>query len=379
MTGRPFWFRPLSNGVLKRRARKIARITNEFEKNAISGAIATLRCRASCFGFDHSVFSFRWVVNYPFPVEPVAHEVEGVSVALDEPTSEATTPPPAKALNSTASEPPLTVVEPRGGFTFADLGELWRYRELGYFLVLREMKLRYKQTILGVGWSLFQPVATALVFIVFIGWMGKTAEGVPNYVLHVLLGVLPWTYFASALNNAGNSLVANERLVTKVYFPRLLLPLSNVGSATVDFGIALGLIAIVMAWTGVAPAWTIVFAPLAILLLALLATGLGVLLSALIVAQRDFRYLLNFGIQLWMFATPCIYLGRQAVGPRGEQVLALNPMYGIILTFRNLVLGHPMDAHSWQALGFAAFLTVTLLLTGLVYFRRVERTFADTI
>jgi lipopolysaccharide transport system permease protein len=305
--------------------------------------------------------------------------VEGVTVALDEPTSEATSPPPAKALNPIPHEPPLTVVEPRGGFTFADLGELWRYRELAYFLVLREMKLRYKQTILGVGWSLFQPVATALVFIVFIGWMGKTAEGVPNYVLHVLLGVLPWTYFASALNNAGNSLIANERLVTKVYFPRLLLPLSNVGSATIDFGIALVLIAIVMAWTGVAPAWTIVFAPLAIVLLALLATGLGVLLSALIVAQRDFRYLLNFGIQLWMFATPCIYLGRHAVGPRGEQVLALNPMYGIILTFRNLVLGHPMDAHSWQALGMAAFLTFTLLLAGLVYFRRVERTFADTI
>ena len=304
-----------------------------------------------------------------------------MTVALDEPTSEAVTPLPAKALNlvPTAPELPLTVVEPRGGFTFTDLGELWRYRELGYYLVLREMKLRYKQTILGVGWSLFQPIATALVFIVFIGWMGKTSEGVPNYVLHVLLGVLPWTYFASAINNAGNSLIANERLVTKVYFPRLLLPLANVGSATVDFGVSLGLVAIVMAYYGVVPAWTIVFAPFVILLLAMLAVGLGVLLSALIVAQRDFRYLLNFGVQLWMFATPCIYLGRHAVGPRGEQVLALNPMYGIILCFRNLVLGYPMDAHSWQALGLSAFVTLTLLLTGLVYFRRVERTFADTI
>ncbi|MBL8865933.1 MAG: ABC transporter permease [Planctomycetia bacterium] len=306
-------------------------------------------------------------------------EAAGVTVAHDEPIREVLTPPPAKSLILPSTAPPLTVVEPRGGFRFADLGELWRYRELAYFLVLREMKLRYKQTILGVGWSLFQPVATALVFIVFIGWMGKTAEGVPNYVLHVLLGVLPWTYFASALNNAGNSLVANERLVTKVYFPRLLLPLSNVGSATIDFAIALVLVAAVMLYTGVAPSWTIVFAPLAILLLAMLATGLGVMLSALIVAQRDFRYLLNFGVQLWMFATPCIYLGRHAVGPRGEQVLTLNPMYGIILTFRNLVLGYPMDAHSWQALGMASLTTVTLLLAGLVYFRRVERTFADTI
>lgn len=296
-----------------------------------------------------------------------------MTVALNPPANEVLSPAPLPP------ELPLTVVEPRGGFTFADLGELWRYRELGYYLILREMKLRYKQTILGVGWSLFQPVATALVFIVFIGWMGKTSEGVPNYVLHVLLGVLPWTYFASAINNAGNSLIANERLVTKVYFPRLLLPLANVGSATVDFGVSLGLVAIVMAYYGVVPAWTIVFAPFVILLLAMLATGLGVLLSALIVAQRDFRYLLNFGVQLWMFATPCIYLGRNAVGPRTEQVLALNPMYGIILSFRNLVLGYPMDAHSWQALGLSAFITVTLLMAGLVYFRRVERTFADTI
>ncbi|QEL21028.1 ABC transporter permease [Limnoglobus roseus] len=302
-----------------------------------------------------------------------------MSVVVDESASGTVTPLPAKASGPLPHEPHLTVVEPRAGFTLRDLSELWRYRELGYYLILREMKLRYKQTILGVGWSLFQPVATVMVFVVFIGWMGKTAEGIPNYALHVLLGVLPWTYFASAINNAGNSLVANERLVTKVYFPRLLLPLSNVGSATVDFGVALGLVAIVMAWYGVLPGWTVIFAPLVVALLAMLAIGLGVMLSALIVAQRDFRYLLNFGIQLWMFATPCIYLGRHAIGPRGEQVLAVNPMYGIILSFRNLVLGTPMDAHSWFALGMSAVMSVTLLFAGLVYFRRVERTFADTI
>lgn len=303
-----------------------------------------------------------------------------MNVVADPSTSETSTPLPAKAnAIPPPAEPSLTVVEPRAGFTLSDLNELWRYRELGYYLILREMKLRYKQTILGVGWSLFQPIATVMVFVVFIGYMGKTAEGIPNYVLHVLLGVLPWTYFASAINNAGNSLVANERLVTKVYFPRLLLPLSNVGSATVDFGVALGLVALVMAYSGVAPGWSIVFAPLVIGLIAMLAVGLGVLLSALIVAQRDFRYLLNFGIQLWMFATPCIYLGRHAIGPRGEQLLTLNPMYGLILCFRNLVLGHPMDAHSWFALGMSAVMAVTLLLAGLVYFRRVERTFADTI
>lgn len=298
---------------------------------------------------------------------------------LDQPMVES--PPHSDSLEqrSMASEPPLTVVEPRAGFSLADLFELWRYRELGYFLILREMKLRYKQTILGVGWSLFQPLATSLVFIVFIGWMGKTSEGVPNYVLHVLLGVIPWTYFSSSISNAGNSLIANERLVTKVYFPRLLLPLSNVGSATVDFCVAVGLIAVMMLYYGYVPAWTILFAPLMIFLLLMLAIGLGVMLSALIVAQRDFRYLLNFGVQLWMFATPCIYLGRNAIGPRAEQILAFNPMYGIILNFRNFVLGYPMDAHAFQALGLSILITVTILMAGLVYFRRVERTFADTI
>src|SRR5436190_19560291 len=173
-------------------------------------------------------------------------------------------------------EPPLTVIEPRAVFSMADLKELWRYRELFYHLTLRELKLRYKQTILGVGWSLFQPLATVLVFVVFIGYMGRTAEGIVHYPLFVLLGVLPWTYFAQSVQNAGNSLVANERLVTKVYFPRLLLPLSNIGSATVDFLVALGLAAIVMAIYGVAPGWSVLAAPFIILLLFLTATGFGV-------------------------------------------------------------------------------------------------------
>jgi lipopolysaccharide transport system permease protein len=305
-----------------------------------------------------------------------------VNVVAEKPGEGIITPPPMKkveTLDSVLHEPHLTVVEPRGGFAFGDLSELLRYRDLAYYLILREIKLRYKQTILGVGWSLFQPMATVLVFVVFIGWMGKTAEGIDNYLLYVLLGVIPWTYFASAINNAGNSLIANERLVTKVYFPRILLPLSNVGAATLDFVVALSLVAVVMAWNGIAPSWTVVFAPLLIGLLTVLAVGLGILLSALIVAQRDFRYLLNFGIQLWMFATPCIYLAPHAIGPRAQQLLTLNPMYGIILNFRHAVLGNPMDSHAWLALGMSLLITATVFITGLAYFRRVERTFADTI
>ncbi len=276
-------------------------------------------------------------------------------------------------------EPRLTIVEPRTGFSMGDASELWRYRELFYYLILRELKLRYKQTILGVGWSLFQPLATALVFVVFIGIMGKANQGIDNYVVFVLLGVLPWNFFASAIQNSGNSLVANERLVTKVYFPRLLLPVSNIGSAMLDFCVGLSIIALAMLFYGVAPGWSIIFAPLIILMLGLTATGIGVLLAALIVAQRDFRYLLAFGVQLWMFATPCIYLMQDSIGPVARKILPLNPVYGLILNFRNLVLGTPMDADAWYALGMSVAIGVILLFGGLIYFRRVERTFADTI
>lgn len=314
--------------------------------------------------------AFRVTGSIPTPV-----------VSSDTPLPNMDTPRPAPGLpmRPEEAEPELIVVEPRTSFSLGDSQELWRYRELFYYLILRELKLRYKQTILGVGWSLFQPIATVMVFVIFIGYMGKTADNVPNYVLYVLLGVIPWTFFSSAMANAGNSLLANERLVTKVYFPRLLLPLSNVGSAFVDFLISCGLIAVTMLYFGVAPAWTIVFAPLILALLFLTATGFGVLLSALIVAQRDFRYLLTFGTQLWMFATPCIYLGPEAVGPAARMILPLNPLYGLIYNLRNLVLGGPMDYFAWYSLAISGTVGLCVLFLGLFYFRRVERTFADTI
>lgn len=291
------------------------------------------------------------------------------------------TAPAALIVNTTEAndELPLTVVEPRAGFSSADVKELWRYRELFYHLTLRELKLRYKQTILGVGWSLFQPLATVLVFVIFIGYMGRTAEGIDHYPLFVLLGVLPWTYFAQAVQNSGNSLIANERLVTKVYFPRLLLPLSNIGSATFDFLVALALVAIVMAIYGIAPGWSVLLLPLLIAMIFLTAVGFGVFFSALIVAQRDFRYLLTFGMQLWMFATPCIYLPANTVGPTARNLLPLNPVYGLVLTFRNCVMGTPMGHYEWYALGVSCGVGLLVLLVGLLYFRRVERTFADTI
>jgi lipopolysaccharide transport system permease protein len=292
------------------------------------------------------------------------------------------TPPPKEAKSSKVNlmeqppEPRLTVVEPRHNWNLADVREIWLFRELLFFLTLRDIKLRYKQTILGIGWSLFQPLATVLVFVVFIGYMGKASEGVPNYLLFVLCGVLPWTYFANATTNAANSLVGNERLVTKIFFPRVLLPASNVGAATFDFLLALLILTVWMIVDGPAPTWRLIFTPMLMLLIGMTAFGFGSMLSALIAVQRDFRYLLNFGMQLWMFATPCIYYSADKLGPTAQKFLPMNPIYGLILNFRNSVMGEPMD---WFSLSVSVAFSVFILGFGLIYFRRVENTMADTI
>ncbi len=294
------------------------------------------------------------------------------------------TPPPRPAeahapvyAPPEAADPPLTVIEGRNWWSAADAREVWRFRELFYFLTLRDIKLRYKQTIFGVGWSVFQPLATVVVFAVFFGSMGKIADGFAgDYTLFVLCGVLPWTYFANATTNAANSLVGNERLVTKTYFPRVLLPASNVGAATFDFAIGLIVLAVWLVVAGPPPTWRLLLAPVLVALLAFTAFGFGTLLSALIATQRDFRYLLTFGMQLWMFATPCIYLPAQTYGPRAQTYLQLNPLYGLILNGRNCLLGEPI---AWPALFVSAAFAAAIVGFGLMYFRRVENTMADTL
>jgi lipopolysaccharide transport system permease protein len=295
-------------------------------------------------------------------------------VSVEPAAPPAVTPPPAGEL--VEPEPMLTVVEPRSGLSAADFRELWRYRELFAYLVLRELKLRYKQTILGVGWSLFQPLSIMAMFVLFVGRAGGVGErvraelGYP-YELFVLAAALPWTFFATSVQNAGNSLIANERLVTKVYFPRLTLPLANAGAALVDLLVASLVLAIGMAVCGKAPGWSVVLVPGLLGLMFVTAAGVGTLFAALIVSQRDFRYLLTFGIPLWMLATPCIY-----DTPGGRLWTALNPAYGLILNFRAAVFGDPLDL---PALAVSAAVGLGLAAAGLMYFRRVERTFADTI
>ena len=282
------------------------------------------------------------------------------------------TPPPELAV---------THIDSSLGWRWADVVEIWRFRELFVMLTLRDIRLRYKQTILGLGWSVFQPLATILVFVVFIGYLGKASDGFASfdqYDLFVMAGVLPWTFFASAVLNSGNSLVNNERLVTKTYFPRLALPAANVFAALFDLFINLVIFALIMAILGVAPTWKLLLLPVIVLLLGMFAMGVGVFLSALIASQRDFRFLLNLGLQLWMFATPCIYLRTESL-PDPETTTAwlpINPVYGLVVNFRACTLGGPID---WFSLGVSALATFAVFAISLVYFRRVERTLADTI
>jgi lipopolysaccharide transport system permease protein len=283
---------------------------------------------------------------------------------------------PHAAGKPAADDLPLTVIEHRSGWQIVDLRELWRFRELLFFFIWRDVKVRYKQTVLGAGWSILQPLATVVVFSLFLGKASGLNEHIPDYPLFVLAGVLPWTFFGNALGAAANSVVGNQNLVTKIYFPRLLLPLSAVGANLVDFAIAFGMLLVAMLWYGTAPSWSIVALPLIVLLLIAAATGFGTLLAALIVAHRDFKFILTFLVQLWMFATPTIYLNAEALGPRSRAWLPLNPAYGLIDNFRRCMLGGPLD---WYSLGLSAAVSIGILLLGCSYFRHVERGFADVI
>ena len=283
----------------------------------------------------------------------------------------------AKPAADPTDDLPLTIIERRPSWQIVDLRELWRYHELLFFLTWRDVKVRYKQTVLGAAWAVLQPLATMIVFTLFLGRMAGVATSDVPYPLFVFAGMLPWTFFANAVSSAGNSVVGNQNLVTKVYFPRLIIPMSAVGAGLVDFVVAFGLLAAMMLYYGVVPGWQIVLAPLLVLLMTVAAMGAGTLLSALTVAYRDVRYAVQFGVQLWMFATPCIYLQAEtAIGPNARLLLPLNPAYGLIYNFRQAMLGGPLDAYS---LSVSAAVSLTLLLVGCLYFRRVERSFADII
>lgn len=270
------------------------------------------------------------------------------------------------------------VIEPRRGWVPFDLAELWRYRDLLYYLTWREVSIRYKQTFLGITWAILQPLLTMVVFTIFLGELaGVPSDDIP-YPVFSYLGLLPWTYFANAVTRSGTSLVANSSLLTKVYFPRLLVPASGVLSALVDFALAFAVLIVLMAVYRVPVAASVVLLLPLILLVALTALGTGLFLAALNVRYRDVQHAMPFALQLWMFATPVVFPA--SIVPERlaalRFLLVLNPMTGIIEAFRAAPLGRPID---YTSLAVSALVTAALLVFGLWQFGRLERTFADVI
>jgi len=303
-------------------------------------------------------------------VDTIPEDPAAPAPAADAPAADA----PAAVAEVTDDDLPVTIIERRPGWQIVDLGELWRYRELLFFLTWRDVKVRYKQTVLGALWAVLQPLATMVVFTLFIGKLAGVEGEMKHYSLFVFAGLLPWTFFANAVSSAGQSVIGSQNMVTKVYFPRLFIPMGAVGAGLVDFAIAFAMLLVMMPFYGVWPGWNILMVPPICLFVVIAALGVGTLLSALTVAYRDFRYVVPFSVQLWMFATPCIYMN--FVGPRGQAILPLNPAYGLIYNFRQAVLGGPFD---WYVLAVSATVSVAFLLVGCLYFRRVERSFADII
>jgi lipopolysaccharide transport system permease protein len=270
---------------------------------------------------------------------------------------------------------PWVVIEPMTGRAALDVKGLWAFRELLYFLTWRDVKLRYKQTGLGIAWAVIQPLFTMLVFAVFFGRLvGVPSDNVP-YPLFAFAGAHVWTFFANAISSSGNSLVGSAHLITKVYFPRLLIPGAAVAAGLVDFAIALLVGGALMMGFGFRPGWTALMVPVVMLLAALLALGVGMWLSALNVRYRDVRFALPFLVQLWLFVSPVIYPA--SVVPADYRWLVwLNPVAGIIEGYRSALFGLPFN---WTALAISAAETLTVLAYAAHSFRRMERRFADVV
>ena len=270
----------------------------------------------------------------------------------------------------------VTVIRPRKTFSLKDIKELWQYRELLYFFSWRDLKVRYKQTAIGVAWAVLQPFITMVVFSVFFGKLaGIPSDGVP-YPIFVYTGLLFWQFFSDALSETSNSLVANKSIITKVYFPRLILPISSVITKFIDFLIASSILVLMMFYYGYTPfvsgLWIL---PFLLLITFMASTGLGLFLSAVNVKYRDVRYALPFFIQLLLFVTPVIYPA--SIAGKYSKILALNPMTGVVQSARAALLG--TTPINWILLLISSVACFIILLVGIAYFKKVERFSADII
>lgn len=269
----------------------------------------------------------------------------------------------------------LTVIEPAKSWRTLDLKELWAYRELLWVLTLRDIKVRYKQTVLGAAWAVIQPFMMMVVFSIFFGKLAKIpSDGFP-YPIFVYTALLPWIFFANTINSSANSLVGSANLISKVYFPRLIVPLASIGVGLIDFAIATLVLVSLMIFYGIGVSMGLLVMPVLVLAVMFTALGVGTLLCALNVAYRDFRYVIPFLIQFWMFATPVVYPA-SLVPEKWQWILYLNPMAGLIEGFRSAFLGNPFDI---EAVGISFVVAVAVFVWGVVYFEKVERRFADLI
>ena len=273
---------------------------------------------------------------------------------------------------------PLVTIKPSKSWTSLNLRDFWLYRELLYFLTWRDLKVRYKQTVLGVAWVVLQPLMTTLIFTVFLGILIRVPSDGAPYPLFVYAGLLPWTFFSSAIASSGNSLVSNAHLITKVYFPRLIVPVAAIGGRLVDFAIAFLILVGLLIYYRVDLSWKILMLPVLVLLTTLLALGCGMLISALNVKYRDIGIAVPVLIQLWMYVSPVLYPSRLVTQtwPSLYYVYSLNPLVGIVDGFRASLFGGSFD---WFALGSASAVTLVLLVYSAYQFRRVEKSFADII
>jgi lipopolysaccharide transport system permease protein len=273
-------------------------------------------------------------------------------------------------------EKPVVTIEPSGSWTALRLRDLWVYRELLYFLTWRDVKVRYKQTLLGVVWAVLQPVLTMAIFTLLFGRLaGIKSDDVP-YPIFAYSGLLIWIFFANAVTNSGNSLVGSANLITKIYFPRMIIPGAAVGAGLVDLAVAFLIQIALMIYFHIPLTVAILMSPVLILLTSLLALGIGLWLSALNVKYRDIRYAIPFLVQLWMFASPVIYPASMLKG-KLRYLLMLNPLTGIIENFRVSLFNK--NSFDWKLLGISAAVTLLVLLYSAYSFRRMEREFADII
>jgi lipopolysaccharide transport system permease protein len=277
----------------------------------------------------------------------------------------------------TAHDLPELIIEPTRGWRKLNLGELWAYRELLYFLIWRDIKVRYKQTLIGAAWAIIQPFMTMIVFSLFFGQLaGIPSDGVP-YPIFSFAALVPWAFFANGLTNVSNSLVSSGNLIKKVYFPRLVIPLAGVLSGLVDFALAFAVLLLLMLLYGILPTAAVLALPLFVLLALMTSLAVGLWLSALNVQFRDVRYVLPFLIQFWLFATPIAYPSSLIENPLVRALYGINPMAGVVEGFRWALLGSPMPP---MPMLLASGLTALIaLISGLFYFRRMEKFFADIV